>query len=143
MDTTTQIPAELDRELLTQFFADLGTELPDLTDQEALHFFKSQQDMAWGIELQAYQAVRKLWQREWVKLQQLLGAKAPNEEKIEAQEIVFGEHSAELARAMERLLQARGKEEVARALPDLVENPAVSAFVAVQLRNARAYLKMA
>lgn len=147
MDTTTAINAVILG--VSEFFADLAVPRPDFDSKESLEEFKAAQDANFEEALLAFQKARTAWSKENLKLYQIESSKNAKEEAILAQKAVVAEFRVPFDRTFWIFLVARGREEVARALPEAVfgiEKDALTVdersalFVIRQLQTARTYL---
>lgn len=148
MDTTTINATILG---VSEFFADLAIPRPDFDSKESLEGFKAAQDANFEEALLAFQKARTAWAKENLKLYQIESSKNAKEEAILEQKAVVAEFRAPFDRTFWVFMVARGREEVARALPEAlfgVEDGALAPhepsarFVLRQLEIARAYLKL-
>lgn len=140
MDTTTIADSGLELQPISSFFQALGAELPEELTVESLRGFKLAQDQHWAEALQEYQQLRTAWSKERLKLDQLIAAKEQKPKAIEAQAAVEEELHARFQAGLRPLLEARGREEVARLLPAALTDAAAARFVRKQLEIAVCYL---
>lgn len=148
MDTTT-----IDATILgvSEFFADLAVPRPDFDSKDSLEDFKAAQDANFEEALLAFQKARTAWAKENLKLYQIESSKKSTEEAVLAQKAVVAELRVPFDKTFWIFMVARGREEVARALPEaifgveaavLLPHEPSGRFVLRQLEIARAYLKL-
>lgn len=144
MDTTTAIILRV-----SEFFADLATPIPDFSSKESLEAFKAEQDANFASTLADFQKARTTWARENLKLYQIESSKKSTEESVLAQKAVVAEFRVPFDETFAVFMEARGREEVARALPEaifgieegvVVPHSPSAHFVARQVHTARVYL---
>lgn len=138
------IPATtaLDLEAIAEFFEALGVSFPEERTAESLHEFKLAQDRHFAETVNSYQKLRTVWQKEWLKLQQLLDAREQKPKAIAAATALEIEAYDRFAALQFSLLAARGREEVARVLPAALTESRWACFAARQLETAKLYLKL-
>lgn len=145
MDTTTIISST------SEFFAELGLVAPDFSSKNSLEAFKVAQDEKFSATLQAFQKARTAWARENLKLYQIESSKKSTEDAVLAQKAAVAEFRIPFDETFSAFMVARGREEVARALPEAIfgiEDGASAPhepsgrFVLRQLEIARSYLKL-
>lgn len=148
MDTTTINATILG---VSEFFADLAIPRPDFGSKDSLEEFKAAQDANFEEALSAFQKARTAWAKENLKLYQIESSKNAKEEAILEQKAVVAEFRVPFDRTFWLLLVARGREEVARALPQALfgiepgegaPHEPSARFVLRQLEITRAYLKI-
>ncbi len=145
MDTTTIISR------VSDFFAELGLAAPDFSSKESLEAFKATQDESFSATLQDFQRARTAWAKENLKLYQIESSDKSSEDDVLAQKAVVAEFRISFDETFAAFMVARGREEVARALPEAIFGVGESVltphdpsgrFVLRQLEIARAYLKL-
>lgn len=145
MDTATTISR------VSGFFAELALAAPDFSSKGSLEAFKATQDENFSATLQDFQRARTAWARENLKLYQIESSEKSSEDDVLAQKAVVAELRMTFDETFAALMVARGREEVARALPEaifgveesvLTPHDPSGRFVLRQLEIARAYLKL-
>lgn len=145
MDTTTIISR------VSDFFAELGLAAPDFSSKGSLAVFKAMQDENFSATLRDFQRARTAWAKENLKLYQIESSEKSSEDDVLAQKAVVAEFRIPFDETFAALMVARGREEVARALPEaifgveegvLTPHDPSERFVLRQLEIARDYLKL-
>ena len=145
MDTATIVSR------VSDFFAELALAAPDFSSKESLEAFRATQDESFSATLQDFQKARTAWAKENLKLYQIEISDKSSEDDVLAQKAVVAEFRIPFDKTFAALMVARGREEVARALPEaifgveesvLTPHDPSGRFVLRQLEIARAYLKL-
>lgn len=145
MDTATIVSR------VSDFFAELALAVPDFSSKVSLEAFRATQDESFSATLQDFQRTRTAWARENLKLYQIESSDKSSEDDVLTQKAVVAEFRIPFDETFAAFMVARGREEVARALPEaifgveesvLTPHDPSGRFVLRQLEIARDYLKL-